>query len=88
MTNPEDPSFLAKEHLEGTTRFWSLGLSKREWYAGLAMQGNCSAIEFLKDIRDKTGAERTVVEKIAIVSCEMADALIQELNKPKETEKP
>ena len=49
-----------------------IGLSKREWFAGLAMQGNLTS---MRDWTYKQEAEAAVLA---------ADALIAELNKEKE----
>jgi hypothetical protein len=55
-------------HIEGAGNL--IGLSKREYFAGLAMQGYCANNEC------HTGG----YEKIAKWSVEMADALINALN--------
>ena len=49
---------------EGTVQF--LGLSKREWFAGMALQGALSR-----------GVEGVEVERIASDSFLMADAMVQ-----------
>lgn len=53
---------------------FSKGLTKREYFAALAMQGYVSA--------DYTANSGTPVENMAEFAVKMADALIIELNKP------
>lgn len=48
------------------------GLTKRELFAAMAMQGLCAGPE----------CEGTHIEDIALAAVAMADALIDELNKP------
>lgn len=62
-------SFAPIEHAEGNYN----GLTKREYYAGLAMQGLCSDQTYLRPNNGEEIAQRAV---------EMADFLIAELNKP------
>ena len=51
-----------------------IGLTKREYFAGLAMQGYCSSKEFYAG---------THQQSIAQASVDMADALLIELGKTK-----
>lgn len=61
MTKPNDPAFPTETHaiLDG--------LTKREYFAGLAMQGLCADTNYDGDV--------------AASSVKLADALIAELNK-------
>lgn len=73
MTNPNDSTVpvidMTKQQDDGTKEYYTVGgLTKREYFAGLALQG----IAMLQGVT----SERTV--KIAV---ELADALIAELNK-------
>jgi hypothetical protein len=54
------------------------GSTKREWFAGLAMQGVLANLSSLRD-----GGFRD--EEVATFSSQMADALIEALNKKEET---
>ncbi len=56
----------------------SFGLTKREWFAGMAMQGLLANLSSLRD-----GGFRD--EEVATFSSQMADALIAALNKKEET---
>ena len=60
-----------------------IGLSKREYFAGLAMQGILAAPECVlseaKDIASIHGVDREVI--LAHLAALQADALIAELNK-------
>ena len=47
------------------------GLTKREYFAGLAMQGYCSNI----------GTAKITSKEIAILAAKQADALLEELSK-------
>lgn len=69
-TDPTDPAFnvYSMDHLQ------TLGLTKREYFAAMAMQGIC-AIGHLTD-----GAESTQAKARALDAVLMADALIAELN--------
>lgn len=55
------------------------GLTKREYFAGLAMQGLCSNNEWSKNLT--TDDWDSYKERLISGSLEMADALIKELNK-------
>lgn len=76
MTNKDNPAFPAKKQMhdsEGNYLFTDSysGMSLREYFAGLAMQGFCS-----------DGSTRTDI--IPSLSVGIADALIAELNKEEE----
>lgn len=67
----------------GTANF---GLSKREYFAGLAMQGilsNQTAINALTDITSDTSREDSG-KKLSKVALLFADALLLELSKERE----
>lgn len=51
------------------------GLTKREYFAAMAMQGICSA--------EADNEEPMIFKNVAAASVAVADALINELNKPK-----
>ena len=73
MTNPYDPAFT--DH-PISDQVWT-GLTKREYFAAMAMQGLLSS-----DIPESTGntpADRR--SYLARTSIQIADALIAELNK-------
>lgn len=76
MTNPDD---LAKatiglgEKSNGNAEVYGYGgLTKREWFAGLAMQG-CMAYS----------AYECDIDKFKTIAVKMADALIEALNEKK-----
>ena len=77
-TNRDDPidwsQFCTPVTLKDGTRFKGVspGLTKREWFAGLAMQSICQDRTAIYDVRS-----------IAKGAVEYADALIEELNKEK-----
>jgi hypothetical protein len=62
------PAYRYDNHLIGTDRL--IGITKRECFAAMAMQGLCAKMSILTD-----------PEEYAIASCAIADALIKELNK-------
>ena len=77
MTNPNDPAgcptWVALGHNDGIS---GLGLTKREYFASMALSGMIvwdSKMNDAKYAGDK--------EQIAIASVSLADALIAELNK-------
>jgi hypothetical protein len=82
MTNPNDPAFPPKKFLNVNDNpimdqlYDQRGLTKREYFAGLAMQGIIIVGERLED---KPGAESRVY--VAQTACKLADALIAELSK-------
>jgi len=58
------------------------GLTKREHFAGLAMQGILSNPDGLKDIRRQSGDDWDEYNRLVAGFCTlMADALIESLNK-------
>lgn len=71
MENNHKPAFPA---VEGNTAFYEPGLSKREYFAGLAMQGMLS--------NPQLNIETTSLEAIASDAVAHADALLTELSKP------
>lgn len=64
MNHPNQPAF--PTHLEN-------GLTKREYFAALVMQGICAA--------EADNEEPMIYKRVAAASVLMADALISELNK-------
>lgn len=87
MTNPNDPAFLTKPevyYLREPDKDCDIryGLTKREYFAAMAMQGilaNPSAMESVARVHkaDLPGAEITV----SCMAMRYADALIAELSK-------
>ncbi len=66
---------------------YSYGLSKREWYAGMAIGGVIAMHSDYSRLAAETGdAEKAISmirpENIAKAALEIADALIKELNNP------
>lgn len=57
----------------------SIGLTKREWYSGLAMQGLMAVGP--RELMDCCSAKETVGSYVARQSVDMADLLIAELSK-------
>ena len=82
MTNPNDPAF---QHIntEGLTGNWSFGLTKREYFAAMAMQGILSNSVLLKWLDGQADNFLKIDTKIASANfaIQNADALIQEFNK-------
>lgn len=71
MTNPDHPAFLKADHMYMS----ELGLTKREYFAAMAMQG----IE-----ARQPGGKLSGFDEFAYLAVQMADALIAELNKEAE----
>lgn len=71
MTKPNEPAYPVEYDNQSDADFQ--GLTKREYFAAMAMQGLCSEQAFHKWMRSEYA-----VESVAI-----ADALISELNKEK-----
>ena len=74
-TNPNEPAFSkpAFYHPDGGLDSPNTGLTKREYFAAMAMQGA---------LANKSAHERTI-EMITESAVKLADALIEELNKKK-----
>lgn len=71
MTVSVDPAFaMGVRHENGHTEIYP-GLSKREWFAGIALQG-------LLAWHPASGLN---LEKIAVDAVNVADVLIEQLNK-------
>ena len=70
ITNPDDPINVV--HIADD--LWKDGLTKREYFAALAMQGFLAA--------DLDWEAKTMAQ-LAPVAVQYADALIHELNKPR-----
>jgi len=77
MTNPNDPAFLVETvNVDGTPR--PCGLTKREHFAAMAMNGLCSDIQNIgAALREGSNSAMG----ISAISVLYADALIAELNK-------
>lgn len=88
MTNPSDPAFQSGSYKDGFTQ---AGLTKREWFAGMAMQGLCTNLlqsveghHLLKRLEKSAGMETedlSTCQSIAKNAVAFADALIAELSK-------
>lgn len=72
MTNPKDAAFSE----DTFARIGSLGLTKREWFAGMAMNG---VAVWDAEVNEPIHAGK--IEKLARACVGYADALIAELNK-------
>ena len=73
MENGKQEAFGFAAQLNNGESIYSAGLTKREYFAGLAMQG--------------MAASDLTYEDIAHDSVKMADAILAELDKPKNEEK-
>ena len=73
MKEDGGPAFpqLDKEPI-GTVRALAHGMSLRDWYAGMALQGLCSAL------RDESATFLTHKTKMAEACYEFADALLRQ----------
>ena len=81
MINPDDPAFpLAVTNNNGDTQ-WSAGMSLRTYAAIQAMKG-MAAGAYWRDSFD--GAKPQRLSVMAETAVKAADALVAELNKPKE----
>jgi hypothetical protein len=58
---------------------WS-AITKREYFAGLAMQGILSNESFYERMSNE-GGENKMVDKVSVASVKMADALLEALSK-------
>lgn len=81
QTNPKDFAFSksAFYHPDGTFDLPENGLTKREYFAAMAMQGLLSRQPKRDDGTSILGINEA--ERIATESCAMADLLINALNK-------
>lgn len=62
--------------------FETMGLSKREYFAAIAMQGLCASDVIQTYLKEKTRwGTSEGSEKLAVSAISLADALIEELNK-------
>jgi hypothetical protein len=89
MTKANDPAFVGlysrlvryKDKKEVVSEEESMGLTKREWFAGLAMQGMLASCP--EGVRFNPKERPLPLEAWAQYSVKMADALIAELAKEK-----
>lgn len=82
MTTPDDAAYPLVEKNDSTgpiVNIWHLGLTKREYFAAMAMQG-ISANPHIAKKAEEMGLKSS---DFALFSVLQADALIAELNKPK-----
>lgn len=73
-TYADDKINLGNVKLDDGQVFYSMGLTKREYFAAMALQGICANSHI--DVVNESTAD-----KAAIDSVEAADALIEELNR-------
>lgn len=84
MTDGSDPCFLEKTHLiAGSYDRRSDGLTKREWFAGMAMQGILSGIDYFSASKFRWEGESKVMT-LGKLAVEFADDLINALNESEE----
>jgi hypothetical protein len=74
MTAPNDSAFATSAISIDQHTIYAPGLTKREYFAALALNGLCSSMNWKHSI--------VLPEGMASDSLEFADALIEELNKP------
>jgi hypothetical protein len=80
MTNPNDPITLLHSASEKDMLFQ--GLTKREYFAAMALQGLC-ANPILKDVINKVKSAKEFDSYTANTAVSLADALINALNEIK-----
>jgi hypothetical protein len=71
-----DPNYLGRGSADGFRSNPQTGLTKREYFAGLAMQG-------LMTSQNQEGEWRHDIKSCAEISVQIADALLAELEKTK-----
>lgn len=85
MTNPNDPAFL-NETVSFDGSLQKCGLSKREYFSIMAMQGLVANEKIMEGMALAAGKELDMVSRgIAAMAISKADALISELNKNEKT---
>jgi alcohol dehydrogenase YqhD (iron-dependent ADH family) len=77
MENGKQPAFAM---LDPNGSYTQYGLTKREYFAGLAMQGILAHESFYDRMCNETG-ENTIADRLATASVKMADKLLAELDK-------
>jgi len=81
MTNPYDPAFPAEWTENGNTHMvFAQGMTKREYFAAMAMQAITSSSKGWKNKVTDIEVEMSP-EKIAVLAIDLADELIAELSK-------
>lgn len=70
-TNPNDPSFSIDLELKDYQKFQMYGLTKREYFAAMAIQGMAYELDYDEEVYAKNAVK-------------LADALIEALNKDDE----
>lgn len=97
MTNGNEPAFLESNRTDNESHL-SKGLTKREYFAAMAMQGILADPSMAdiptKEILAKIGVPESIMYQypkhyakyISLISVEMADALIEALNNEPKTE--
>lgn len=79
MKNSEEPALPTKEEFDSVVYNY-MGLTKREYFAGLAMQGLLSNSAWMKEFE---GGEYIMpADVVSELSTRMADQLLKELEKP------
>lgn len=84
-TNPNDAAFSNANNTYGNPSV-GYGLTKREYFAALAMQGLMNRSDLVQRLSQTGSLYTGLMSKIAVIAVEQASALICELNK--ETIKP
>jgi hypothetical protein len=81
LTNGNDPAWPV-EYENGMAEIKTLGLSKREWFAGLAMQGILAGLISHRPLNDNDAlALAAGARLVGGMAVQQADALMVELNK-------
>ena len=82
MENSEQPIYPIseneKDRLDANPNISYKGLTKREYFAGLAMQGLISNPNIIKPSQENFNSELIIFQRVAI---KYADALLKELEK-------
>ena len=60
------------------------GLTVRDWFDGMALQGTCANSQIAKDFADKGIPDSITSRLIAQISLEISDAMLAERNKKEE----
>jgi hypothetical protein len=77
MTNPNDAAFTGPND-----HGYQSGLTKREYFAAMALQGLCLEGAFSQRIDDQCEkAGTTTSQALAVYAVDLADELIKELNR-------